>query len=162
MKWVYTNPGYKKKYFLCIRSTKNQKIMANFMIHVKKFKIFGKEHLTAYTNFLSVHRKLRNKRLAQVVIQEALRVSRQDGIQVSFYHSARCQPTPFMAIRSNLRLINTNKLIDVRYTSLPKGMTRQEFAKKYELPKKDRISLIGNLRLMEQKDVKEVLRLYNV
>lgn len=132
------------------------------MVHVKKFKIFGKEHMTAYTNYLAVHRKLRNKRLAQVVIQEALRRTRADGIQVSFYHSARCQPTPFLAIRSCLRLLNTNKLIDVRYTSLPKGMTRQEFAKKFELPKKDRINIVGTLRPMELKDVKEVLRLYNV
>ena len=41
-------------------------------------------------------------------------------------------------------------------------MTRKEFAKKYELPKKDRISIEGVLRPMELKDVKEVLRLYNI
>ena len=39
-------------------------------------------------------------------------------------------------------------------------MSRQEFAKKYELPKKDRFNIIGNLRLMEEKDVKEVGRLF--
>ena len=135
--------------------------MGTFMLHVKKFKIFGSEHLTAFTNYLAVHRKLRNKRLAQVLIGEAIRTSRALGAQVSFYHSARCQPTPFISLRSNLRLINTNKLIDIRYTSLPKGMTRQEYAKKYELPKKDRINIVGNMRLMESKDIKEVLRLYN-
>ena len=41
-------------------------------------------------------------------------------------------------------------------------MTRQEYAKKYELPKKDRINIVGSLRRMEPKDVKEVLRLYNL
>jgi len=41
-------------------------------------------------------------------------------------------------------------------------MTRKEFAKKYELPNKDRFSIVGNLRRMEEKDVKEVLRLYNL
>jgi|TARA_B110000305_G_C18895398_1_gene383880 hypothetical protein len=53
-----------------------------------------------------------------------------------------------------LRLFNTNKLIDIRYTSLPKGETRQEFAKKNALPKKDRINLVGTLRPMEEKDMK--------
>ena len=50
------------------------------MLLVKKFKIYGKEHNTCYTNYLAVHRKLRNKRLAQVVIQEAIRRTRVDGI----------------------------------------------------------------------------------
>ena len=38
-------------------------------------------------------------------------------------------------------------------------MSRQEFAKKYELPKKDRFTVVGNLRPMEEKDAKEVGRL---
>jgi len=34
-------------------------------------------------------------------------------------------------------------------------MTRQEFHKKYgELPKKERIGLQGEMRLMEEKDIK--------
>ena len=41
-------------------------------------------------------------------------------------------------------------------------MSRKEFAKKYELPNKDRYQIIGNVRLMEEKDLKEVFRLYNI
>ena len=41
-------------------------------------------------------------------------------------------------------------------------MNRKEFAKKYELPKKERFTIVGNLRPMEEKDIKEVLRLYNI
>lgn len=67
-----------------------------------------------------------------------------------------------MSVKSALRLLDTNKLIDIRYTSLPKGMSRKDFAKKHELPKRDRINIEGKLRLMEEKDCKEVLRLYNL
>ena len=58
-----------------------------------------------------------------------------DGIKCGFYHSARFQPTPFLVCKNALRLININKLIDVRYTSLPFGKSRQDFAKHYQMPK---------------------------
>ena len=132
------------------------------MVLPQKLKIFGKEYNVSMTNFLAVHKKLRGMKLAQIMITEALRRNRANGYNIGFYHSAQSIPTPFLTIRSSNRLINTNKLIDVRYTSLPKGMTRKEFAKKYELPNKDRFKVVGNLRRMEQKDLKEVYRLYTL
>jgi hypothetical protein len=59
-------------------------------------------------------------------------------------------------------LLNTNKLLDVKYTNKGKTTSRKEFAKDNELPKKDRINMVGKMRLMEEKDAKEVLRLYNL
>jgi len=96
------------------------------------------------------------------MISEALRRNRANGYDIGFFHSAQIIPTPFLTTRSANRLINTNKLIDVRYASLPRGMTRKDFAKKYELPKKDRFEIKGHIRRMEEKDIKEVLRLYKI
>ena len=124
--------------------------------------IFGKEYNIAMTNFLAVHKKLRGKRLAQIMIKEAFRITRLNGLQVAMYHSVQSIPTPFLTTRSCNRLINTNKLLDVRYAALPKGMTRKEFAKEYELPNKSKFTIKGNLRVMQARDVKEVLRLYNI
>lgn len=98
--------------------------------------------------------------MAQIMIGEALRRNRADGYEIGFYHSAQVIPTPFLSVRSANRLINTDKLIDIRYASLPRGMTRAEFRKKYELPRKDRFTIVGKLRPMEEKDVKQVLGLW--
>ena len=96
------------------------------------------------------------------MISEALRRNRANGYDIGFYHSAQIIPTPFLTTRSCNRLIDTNKLIDVRYASLPRGMTKKEFAHKYELPKKDRFKIQGHIRRMEEKDVPEVHRLYKI
>jgi len=84
--------------------------------------------------------------MAQIVIQEALRRTRANGYHIGFFHSAQVLPMPFLTTRSCNRLIDTNKLIDVGYSSLPQGMTRKQFAKKYELPNKDRFNVVGKIR----------------
>lgn len=94
------------------------------------------------------------------MITEQLRKTRGEGVHVGFYHSVQSLPTPFFTQRYASRIINTNKLLDIRYCSLPSGMTRQDFIKKNELPKKERFNVVGNLRVMEEKDIKEVGRLF--
>ena len=84
--------------------------------------------------------------MAQIVIQEALRRNRANGYHIGFFHSAQVLPMPFLTTRSCNRLIDTNKLIDVGYTNLPQGMTRKEFAKRYELPNKKRFEVRGHIR----------------
>jgi hypothetical protein len=42
------------------------------------------------------------------------------------------------------------------------GKSRQDFAKQYKLPKQEAINIVGKVRVMENKDVKEVLRLYKL
>jgi len=126
-----------------------------------KMMAYGKEITVCQTNFLCVHKKLREKRMAQIQIGELLRRTRRDGKIIGFYHAARFQPTPFVTTKSALRLLNTNKLIDVRYTSLPMGKSRQDFAKQHQLPKKEFIQIEGTFRLMEAKDVGQVHQLYH-
>jgi len=89
-----------------------------------------------------------------------LRRTRRDGVQIGFYQSVRSQPTPFLTTGGFTRFLDTHKLLDVRYANLPPGTTRDQFAKKYELPKKDRYKIVGTLRLMEAKDAEGVLKLY--
>jgi len=124
--------------------------------------IHGKLHKVSMTNFLAIHRKLRGKKMANLMITEALRRNRANGYPIGFYHSANAMPTPFLTSRSCNRLILTDKLIDCRYASLPINTTRKEFAEKYKLPAKDKINIKGTIRPMEPKDVNEVLRLYKL
>lgn len=88
LKWAYTVPGYNKDYFMIIRNSKNKKILANFMVHPAKLKMFGKEQNVSMTNFLAIHKKLRGMKMAQIMITEALRRNRANGYNIGFYHSA--------------------------------------------------------------------------
>jgi predicted N-acetyltransferase YhbS len=65
---------------MLVRSSDNNKIMANFMMWKKKVSFYGKERDTVVTNFLAVHSKLRKKKLAQLMIMEAFRRSRAAGL----------------------------------------------------------------------------------
>jgi len=75
------------------------------------------------------------------------------------------RPTPYVELRDAYRYLNIDKLCDVGYINLGKTVhtaSRDDVAKFYKMPKKDKISIVGKMRLMEEKDVKEVLRLYNL
>ena len=56
--------------------------------------------------------------------------------------------------QTDAQVNKTGKLVD--------QMTRKEYCKKLELPNKDRFQIKVNLRRMEERDFKEVLRLYNL
>jgi hypothetical protein len=53
-----------------IRNSKNQKIMATLMAMPYKYLLNGKQVKMYSTNFLAIHRSLREKRLASVIIGE--------------------------------------------------------------------------------------------
>ena len=80
LQWAYMIPGYKKEQFIVIRNTKSKKIMANFMLHPMRLVIMAKETNVSMTNFLAVHSKLRNKKMAQIMILEAIRRSRAENL----------------------------------------------------------------------------------
>jgi len=57
-------PGYNPEYQLVIRNSKNKKIMANMMLMPGTLQAFGNKFNMYSCNFLAVHRKLREKKLA--------------------------------------------------------------------------------------------------
>ena len=78
-RWAITMPGYKKELHFLIRNSKNKKIMASLMGVPKRLVVSGKTIKVCEVNFLAVHKKLRAKRLAQVVIAEMMRRKRKLG-----------------------------------------------------------------------------------
>lgn len=67
-KYAMDQPGLVKDYCFLVRNAKNKKIMATIMGIPKKFNICGQNVKMFETNFLSVHRNLRGKRMAQIMI----------------------------------------------------------------------------------------------
>jgi glycylpeptide N-tetradecanoyltransferase len=79
IRWAVTSPGFKKELHFVARNEKNGKLMACLMGVPKKLVLLGKNVNVCEVNFLAVHRKLREKRMAQIVIQEMMRRKRKLG-----------------------------------------------------------------------------------
>lgn len=73
LRWALTPPGYKKEWLFGVRGGAKNKLygfISGIPVHMK---VRGKEVLMAEINFLCVHRSLRTKRLAPVLIKEVTR-----------------------------------------------------------------------------------------
>jgi glycylpeptide N-tetradecanoyltransferase len=119
LRWGVKTPGMIKDLNFMVRNSKNKKIMATLVACPKKIVINGQTLKMAEVNFLAVHRKLRSKRLAQIVIQEMMRRKRKNGFPYAYYTSGHSMPTPFCTSLFMNRFINTHKLTEIRYTSKP-------------------------------------------
>ncbi|KAI5297788.1 glycylpeptide N-tetradecanoyltransferase [Ascosphaera atra] len=144
------SPGWKKAWHVGVRATKSQKLVASIMGIPVTIDVRGQKLKVTEINFLCIHKKLRSKRLAPVLIKEITRRSYLDGTFQAVYTVGSVIPTPVSSCRYYHRALNWPKLYDVGFSPLPRGSTRQRQVIKYRLP--DHTSTRG-LRPMERKDV---------
>jgi len=107
-------------------------------------------------NFLCVHRKLRSKRLAPVLIKEITRRCYVVGVYQAVYTAGIVLPTPVSTCRYFHRSLNWKKLYDIGFSPLPKNSKVEYQIRRYQLPD---YTAIKGLRPMELKDVETVLDL---
>ena len=67
-KWAVMTPGWSKDYHFCIRNSKNKKLMAIMFGCPKKYFLNEKKIKMLEGNFFAIHRALRNKRLAPIMV----------------------------------------------------------------------------------------------
>jgi len=67
-RWAIMAPGWIRDLHVLVRNSKNKKIMATITGVPKKYILCGKNVKMNEVNFLAVHKKLRSKRFAQVMI----------------------------------------------------------------------------------------------
>ncbi|KAK8783864.1 hypothetical protein V5799_009772 [Amblyomma americanum] len=108
-----------------------------FMAHQKDF--FAQR--MAEVNFLCVHKKLRSKRVAPVLIREITRRVNRRGIFQAVYTAGVVLPKPIGTCRYWHRSLNPRKLIDVRFSHLSRNMTMQRTLKLYRLPEVRHLAL---------------------
>ncbi|KAF4711321.1 glycylpeptide N-tetradecanoyltransferase [Perkinsus olseni] len=95
--------------------------------------IRGDELRTVEINFLCVHKKLRSKRLAPVLIKEVTRrVNLTDRWQ-AVYTSGAILPRPITTARYHHRSLNPKKLCEVGFTRLAPRMTMARCIKLYKV-----------------------------
>lgn len=84
-------------------------------------------------NFLCVHKKLRSKRVAPVLIREITRRVHLVGIFQAVYTAGVVLPKPVGTCRYWHRSLNPKKLIEVKFSHLSRNMTMQRTLKLYKL-----------------------------
>ena len=104
-------------------------------------------------NFLCVHKKLRGKRLAPVLIKEVTRRVNLTGIFQAVYTAGVFIPTPISRCQYFHRMLDVKQLVDTGFAKVPRGGTLGALMSHNRL---DSEPSLPGLRPLEPRDVKEV------
>ena len=157
LKWALQPPGYFPEWHVGVRQSNSGKLRAlitGIPVHVAVHGISPK--VMCEINFLCVHKKLRSKRVAPVLIQEVTRRVNRRDIWQAVYTAGVVLPKPVAHARYWHRSINPQKLIAVEFSRLQPRMTMNRTVRLYRLP--DHPSTPG-LRPMTMKDVPSARKL---
>jgi glycylpeptide N-tetradecanoyltransferase len=110
----------------------------------------GKRVQMAEINFLCVHKHLRSKRLAPILIREITRRVNLKDIWQAVYTAGITLPTPVSSATYWHRSLNPKKLVEVRFSSLPPGTPMGRYMK---LNKIKQEQSIPGFRPMEKRDI---------
>ncbi|KAL7699877.1 N-myristoyltransferase (NMT) [Lotmaria passim] len=182
LQWALRPPGYIPDWHVAVRRKKDQKLLAfiagvPMTLHMgtprdiqKKAQEEGKgEEAAKYDgprriceiNYLCVHKQLRERRLAPILIKEVTRRVNRSNVWQAVYTAGVLLPTPYTTGRYFHRSFNPEKLIEVRFSGMPPAYKRFQnpmamLKRHYQLPNKPRSS---GVREMTRKDAPAVRRL---
>jgi len=114
----------------------------------------------AEINFLCVHKKLRTKKLAPILIKEITRRVNLKNIWSAVYTSGDVIPHPFSFAPYYHRSLNPKKNVEVGFSTLPVSEPMARYVKRMKLHGLMDINLVGKPRMMESKDIPQVYKLY--
>ncbi|KAG1462923.1 hypothetical protein G6F56_005409 [Rhizopus delemar] len=120
--------------------------------------ILGRLHHLTEINFLCVHKKLRSKRLAPVLIKEITRKSHLENIFQAVYTAGVVLPKPVSTCRYYHRSLNPKKLVECNFSRIPAKSTLSRLIKQNKVG--EETSTVG-LREMKLEDVPQVRQLLN-
>lgn len=134
IEWALTPPGFKTSFHLGVRSVTSNKLVAFISAIPATIRAYEKKFKSVEINFLCVHKKLRSKRLAPVLIKEITRRVNHSGIFQAVYTAGVVLPGPVSSCRYYHRTLNAPKLVDIGFTRVPPRTTLARMCKQYKLP----------------------------
>mmetsp|Transcript_9450 Transcript_9450/g.13083 ORF Transcript_9450/g.13083 Transcript_9450/m.13083 type:complete len:398 (-) Transcript_9450:108-1301(-) len=150
LEWALTPPGYQLTFHLGVRAVKSKKLMAFITGVPTMINVRGKDVRVVEINYLCVHKKLRSKRLAPVLIKEITRRVNLTGIFQAVYTAGVVLPKPIGKCRYYHRSLDPKKLIEIGFSRLAPRMTMARTIKLYKLPNEPQST---GLRPMRPEDV---------
>lgn len=156
LKWALKPPGYKKEWHIGVRTKsegKKGKLVASITGIPVTLRVRAQKVNAVEINFLAIHRKLRNKRLAPVLIKEVTRRCYVNGIYQALYTAGTLLPTPISTCRYYHRSLDWEHLYNTGFSHMPPGSSalRQKYKYKVEAH-----PLTKGLRPMKPSDVPAV------
>ncbi|KAL1538153.1 glycylpeptide N-tetradecanoyltransferase [Salvia divinorum] len=155
LRWALRPPGYFPSWHIGLRVT-SKKLVAFISGIPAKIRIRDGVVVLAEINFLCVHKKLRSRRLAPVMIKEVSRRVRMENIWQAAYTAGVVLSTPITTCLFWHRSLNPKKLIDVGFTRIDGWATMTGYINFYKLPEQ---TATPGFRKMEPHDVAAVTRL---
>lgn len=113
LRWALQPPNWLKDWHVGVRVTKSGRLIAFISAIPAEIKVYERNLKVVEINFLCVHKKLRSKRLAPVLIREITRRVNLTGIFQAVYTAGVVLPKPITTCRYWHRSLNPKKLIDV-------------------------------------------------
>jgi len=168
LRWALKPPGFLREWHLGVRVKTNRKLVGFITgipanIHVPAGDDVSKASKSenplvkmAEINFLCVHKKLRSKRLAPVLIKEITRRVNKKNIWQAVYTAGVVLPRPVSECRYYHRSLNPKKLIEVGFSHLGNRMTMARTIKLYKLPETPKLP---GMREMVASDIPRVTEL---
>ncbi|VEU38730.1 unnamed protein product [Pseudo-nitzschia multistriata] len=134
LEWALTPPGYSNDLLLGVRASSSKKLVAFISAVPANVKVQSKSNLDVVEiNFLCVHKKLRSKRLAPVLIKEITRRVNQKGVFQAVYTAGVVLPVPVASARYYHRSLNPKKLVKVGFSRINPRMTMARMIKLYKV-----------------------------
>lgn len=158
LRWALKPPGFLKCWHLGVRVKPNGKLVGFITGIPASIQVYDPVIKMVEINFLCVHKKLRSKRLAPVLIKEITRRVNKQSVWQAVYTAGVVLPRPVSECRYYHRSLNPKKLIDVGFSHLGPRMTMARTLKLYKVPEKPHLS---GMREMRGTDVKRVFELVN-
>jgi glycylpeptide N-tetradecanoyltransferase len=149
----------KSEYLVAVRYNKNSNPFVGFISAIPSTIVLSSvTYNIVEINFLCVHKNLREKRLAPVLIKEITRRVNIDNIFHAIYTSGIITSLPFASCVYYHRALNVKKLFETDFLPLGHKMTLANTIKYYRLPKI--VNNIG-LRPLLKKDCFSAYELLN-
>jgi glycylpeptide N-tetradecanoyltransferase len=134
LRWALTPPGFMPQLHVGVRSTKSKALMGCITGIPSDIQVYETTIPMVEINFLCVHKKLRTKRLAPVLIKEVTRRVNLTGRWQATYTAGVVLPKPVGRCRYWHRSLNPKKLIEVRFSAVPAKSTLAKHIKDLKLP----------------------------
>lgn len=158
LRWALKPPGFRRDWHLGVRAKKgDKKTLVGFITGIPaSIQVYDDVVKMVEINFLCVHKKLRSKRLAPVLIKEITRRVNKQDVWQAVYTAGVVLPRPMSECRYYHRSLNPKKLIEVGFSHLGPRMTMARTMKLFKLP--EQCTLPG-IRLMTENDLDAVYEL---
>jgi glycylpeptide N-tetradecanoyltransferase len=123
LRWALMPPGWRPTWHVGVRVKASQKLVALITAIPATIAVHGEARPMVEINFLCVHKKLRAKRLAPVLIQEITRRVNLQNVWQAVYTAGALLPRPVSSSRYYHRSLNPKKLIEIGFSRIAPRMT---------------------------------------